>query len=163
VRPGPSSESPIAHQRILDYAVTRTSSRCAHDFMVAVTQIVAVVDDDESVRRALMRLLRSVGVKADAFASGEAFLDSLSSATSCVPVCVITDLELPGIDGLELQRRMIPMGVPIILISGNDDPAVRGKALAQGAAGCLSKPFNGDELIWAVQMIIGLPQKAIQP
>ncbi|MFM0441806.1 response regulator [Paraburkholderia strydomiana] len=131
--------------------------------MVTVTQIVAVVDDDESVRRALKRLLHSAGVNADTFASGEAFLDSLSSATSSVPVCVITDFELPGIDGLELQRRMIPTGVPIILISGKDDPAVRGKALAQGAAGCLSKPFNGDELIWAVQMIIGLPQKAINP
>ena len=82
----------------------------------------------------------------------------MSSATSAVPVCVITDFELPGIDCLEVQRRMVPTGVPIILISGNDDPAVRGTALVQGAAGYLSKPFNGDELIGAARTIIGLPK-----
>ncbi|MEZ2311599.1 response regulator transcription factor [Paraburkholderia sp. RCC_158] len=131
--------------------------------MVNLTRIIAVVDDDESVRRALKRLLHSAGVKAETFSSGEAFLDSLSSATSSVPLCVIADLEMPGIDGFEIQRRIVSTGMPIIFISGNDDPDVREKVLAQGAADYLSKPFNGDVLIRAVQMIIGSPKKGFNP
>ncbi|WP_370882120.1 MULTISPECIES: response regulator [Paraburkholderia] len=64
---------------------------------------------------------------------------------------------MPGIDGLELQRRMVRTGVPIIFITGNDDPAVREKALAQGAAGCLTKPLDGAVLISAAQITLGSP------
>ncbi|MBT2794295.1 response regulator transcription factor [Paraburkholderia strydomiana] len=119
------------------------------------TQIVAVVDDDESVRRALKRLLRSVGVEAETFPGSEAFLGTLSSATS-VPACAIVDLQMPGIDGLELQRRMGWTGVPIVFLTGNDDPAVRMKALAQGAAGFLTKPLDGAILIRTLQTTLGL-------
>jgi FixJ family two-component response regulator len=108
-------------------------------------------------------LFHSVEVQAETFSSGEAFLDSLSSATSSVPLCVIADLEMPGIDGFEIQRRTVSTGMPIIFISGNDDPDVREKVLAQGAADYLSKPFNGDVLIRAVQMIIGSPKKGFNP
>ncbi|MDR7008981.1 response regulator transcription factor [Paraburkholderia strydomiana] len=124
--------------------------------MINLNKTVAVVDDDESVRRALKRLLRSAGVEAEIFSSGESLLDALSSATSSVPVCVITDFQMPGIDGLELQRRMIRTGVPIIFITGNDEPAVREKALAQGAAGFLTKPLDGAALIRALQITVGL-------
>ncbi|WOD13995.1 response regulator transcription factor [Paraburkholderia kirstenboschensis] len=124
--------------------------------MVHLTQFVAVLDDDESVRRALKRLLHSVGVQVETFSSGEAFLDTLSPATSSVPVCVIADFQMPGIDGLELQRRMVRTGVPIIFITGNDDPAIRQKALAQGAAAYLTKPLDGAVLIRAVQIALAL-------
>jgi FixJ family two-component response regulator len=126
--------------------------------MVNRNQIVAVVDDDESVRRALKRLLHSVGVEAETFPSGEAFLAALSSATSCLPACVLTDFQVPGIDGLELQRRVAPTGVPVIFITADDDPAVREKALAQGAAAYLTKPLDGAVLIRAVEMASELRQ-----
>jgi FixJ family two-component response regulator len=109
------------------------------------------------VRRALKRLLHSVGVKAQTFPSGEALLSTLSSEASCHPACVIVDFQMPGIDGLELLRRLAPTGVPIIFMTGHDDPAVRQKALARGAAGCLKKPFDGTALIRAVEQALELP------
>jgi FixJ family two-component response regulator len=123
--------------------------------MATLNKIVAVIDDDESIARAIKRLLRSVGIKAESFSSGEEFLGALSSTASCRPACVILDYELPGIDGLELQRRLAPTGVPIIFIAAHDDPAVREKALASGAAGYLKKPFNGTILIKIIKIALG--------
>ena len=125
--------------------------------MVNLTHIVAVVDDDESVRRAIKRLLRSFGLEAETFASGEAFLNTLSSAPSAVYSCVIADVQMPGIDGLELQRRMVQRGVPVIFVTGNEDAAVREEALAQGAAGYLKKPVDGTILIRAVEIASASP------
>jgi FixJ family two-component response regulator len=122
--------------------------------MASLNKIVAVIDDDESIARAMKRLLRSVGIKTESFSSGEEFLGTLSS-TSGWPACVILDYELPGIDGLELQRRLAPTGVPIIFIAAHDDPAVREKALASGAAGYLKKPFNGTILIKIIKIALG--------
>ncbi|MBT2792780.1 response regulator transcription factor [Paraburkholderia strydomiana] len=124
--------------------------------MINLTRIVAVVDDDESVRRALKSLLHSVGVEADIFLSGEAFLGSLSSAPAGRPACVIADFQMSGIDGLELQRRPAPTGMPIIFITGHDDPAVREKALATGAASYLKKASNDAELIRSVEKALEL-------
>ncbi|MFM0192438.1 response regulator [Paraburkholderia strydomiana] len=118
----------------------------------------AVVDDDESICRALKRLLSSFGIRADTFNSGEALLETLSSASSSLPGCLITDFEMPGIDGLELQRRLVPTGVPIIFVTATDDDAVRGKALARGAIGYLHKPFDSDLLMRTVWIALGLPQ-----
>jgi FixJ family two-component response regulator len=118
--------------------------------MVNLNQIVAVIDDDESVRRAIKRLLRSVGIKAETFSSGEEFLGTLSSTGSHRPACVILDFQMPGINGLELQRRLAPTLVPVIFITANDDPTVREKALASGAAGYLPKPFDDVTLVTAV-------------
>jgi FixJ family two-component response regulator len=125
--------------------------------MVNFNRVVAVVDDDESVRRALKRLLQSFAVEAETFPSGEAFLSALSSGVWCRPACVIVDFQMPGIDGLELQRRLAPTGVPIIFMTGHDDPAVRKKAFARGAAGYLKKPLDGDALIRAVKKALQLP------
>jgi FixJ family two-component response regulator len=124
--------------------------------MVNFNRIVAVVDDDESVRRALKRLLHSFGLEAETFPSGEAFLSTPSSGPSCHLACVIVDFQMPGIDGLELQRRLAPTGVPIILMTGHDDPAVRKKAFARGAAGYLKKPLDGAALIRAVEKALEL-------
>jgi FixJ family two-component response regulator len=123
--------------------------------MANLNQIVAVVDDDGSVRRAIKRLLRSVGIKAETFSSGEEFLGTLSSTASYRPACVILDFQMLGINGLELQRRLAPTGVPVIFITAHDDPAVREKALASGAAGYLRKPFNDAILVKAVEIALG--------
>jgi FixJ family two-component response regulator len=134
--------------------------------MVNLNQIVAVVDDDESVCRAIKRLLRSVGIKAETFSSGEEFLGTLSSTASYRPACVILDFQMPGINGLELQRRLAPTGVPVIFITANDDPAVREKALASGATGYLRKPFNDAILVKAVEIALGatpIPEERFTP
>jgi FixJ family two-component response regulator len=123
--------------------------------MVNLNQIVAVIDDDESIRRAIKRLLRSVDIKAETFSSGEEFLDVLSSEASQWPACVILDFEMPGIDGLELQRRLAPTLVPVIFTTANDDPTVREKALASGAAGYLWKPFDDTTFVTAVGIAVG--------
>jgi FixJ family two-component response regulator len=134
--------------------------------MVNLNQIVAVVDDDESVCRAIKRLLRSVGIKAETFSSGEEFLGTLSSTASYRPVCVILDVQMPGINGLELQRRLAPTSVPVIFITAHDDPAVREKALASGATGYLRKPFNDAILVKAVEIALGatpIPEERFTP
>jgi FixJ family two-component response regulator len=106
---------------------------------------VVLVDDDESVSRAIERLLRSIGIAAETFASGDAFLEVLSSMPSYHPDCVILDVQMPGLNGLEVQRRLAGTGIPVIFITAHDDIGVREHALAAGAVAYLRKPFN-DEL-----------------
>jgi FixJ family two-component response regulator len=122
--------------------------------MVNLNQIVAVVDDDASVRRAITRLLHSVGIRADTFASGDEFLSVLSSVPSYRPACVILDIQMPGTDGLETWRRLAPTSVPVIFITAHDDPAVRAMADASGAA-YLLKPFDDTIFIEAIEMALG--------
>lgn len=129
-------------------------------FMAAPHQTVAVIDDDESVCRALQRLLRSEEIETDTFTSGEAFLDTLRSVKSPLPRCLIVDVQMPGMDGLELQRYLAPTGVPIIFVTANDDEAVRAEALARGAAGFLNKPLDAALLISTVLIALGRPQSA---
>jgi FixJ family two-component response regulator len=117
----------------------------------------AVVDDEESVGRAIKRLLRSVGIEAEVFTSGDAFLDTLSSVPSYRPDCVVLDIQMPGTNGLEVQRQLAGRGMPVIIITAYDDPGVREQVLAAGAVGYLRKPFNGSVLIRTVQTAMGLP------
>jgi FixJ family two-component response regulator len=106
---------------------------------------VVVVDDDESVSRAIRRLLRSIGIASETFASGDALLEVLSSMPSYHPDCVILDVQMPGLNGLEVQQRLAGSGMPVIFITAHDDIGVREHALAAGAVAYLRKPFN-DEL-----------------
>jgi FixJ family two-component response regulator len=117
----------------------------------------AVVDDEESVGRAIKRLLRSVGIEAEVFTSGDAFLDTLSSVPSYQPDCVVLDIQMPGTNGLEVQRQLAGRGMPVIIITAYDDAGVREQVLAAGAVGYLRKPFNGSVLIRTVQTAMGLP------
>jgi FixJ family two-component response regulator len=117
----------------------------------------AVVDDEESVGRAIKRLLRSVGIEAEVFTSGDAFLDTLSSVPSYQPDCVVLDFQMPGTNGLEVQRQLAGRGMPVIIITAHDDAGVREQVLAAGAVGYLRKPFNGSVLIRTVQIAMGLP------
>ncbi|NKJ50108.1 response regulator [Burkholderia sp. SG-MS1] len=125
--------------------------------MVNPNQIVAVVDDDESVCRAIKRLLHSAGIEAETFSSGDELLNTLSAIPSYRPACVILDIQMPGTGGLEVQRQLAPLGLPIIMITAHDELVVRQAALASGAAAYLRKPFNAAILLKAVELAINGP------
>ena len=101
---------------------------------------IAIVDDDASVRRALQRLLRALGLHAETFASGEAFLQSLEGPGPR-PACVILDVQMPGLTGLEVQARL-GGALPIVFVSAYDEPHAHDQALAAGAVAFLRKPFS---------------------
>ncbi|HEY2919504.1 MAG TPA: response regulator [Candidatus Binatia bacterium] len=105
------------------------------------------MDDDESVCRALRRLARSLGMEASTFTSGQAFIDLLEAMPSFDPGCVVLDVQMPGLSGLEVQEQLIHIGnrLPVIFITAHDDLAARERALGLGAVAFLRKPFN-DEL-----------------
>ena len=109
--------------------------------------LIAIVDDDESVCRAMKRLVRSLGMEADAFTSGQEFIDRIETTPSFQPDCVVLDVQMPGMNGLEVQERLATSGnpLPVIFITAHDEAGVRDRALAAGAVAFLRKPFN-DEL-----------------
>jgi len=110
---------------------------------------IAIVDDDESVCRAVRRLVRSVAMDAETFSSGQQFLDLLEAMPSFQPDCLILDVQMPGMNGLEVQERLATSGnaVPVIFITAHDEVGVREKALAAGAVAFLRKPFDDELLI----------------
>jgi len=112
--------------------------------------IVSIVDDDASVRRSTRRLLRSSGFRAEAFASAEEFLDSKSAAETG---CLILDLRMPGMNGLELQRRLSQNGnpVPIIFLSAQASEEDERSALRLGAVQFLRKPVSKEALLGAIR------------
>lgn len=114
------------------------------------TGLISVVDDDESVRDSTRRLLRSVGYKVTTFESGELFLESGTLADTA---CLILDMRMSGMDGLELQRRLnlSKARVPIIFVTAHDDRTRRQLALDAGASDFFQKPFAANDLLGAVQ------------
>jgi FixJ family two-component response regulator len=108
--------------------------------------VVSIVDDDESVREATKGLVRSLGYDAAAFASAEEFL---SSDRLNDTVCVVTDVQMPGLSGIELQSRLAAEGhrIPIIFITASPEERVRRRAKEAGAFGFFSKPFDKDLFI----------------
>ena len=121
-------------------------------------QVVAVVDDDESVRVAIRSLLRSLGFGVEVFASAEGFLEAPHEKMACL----IVDVRLPGMSGLDLQRQLTAAGdrVPIIFISAHAGAVVQQQALAAGALAFLPKPFPEHALIDAVRSAIGPPARS---
>jgi len=113
-------------------------------------QIIGVVDDDESVRMAVGSLLRSLGFKIELFGSAE---DLLGSAQLDDIACLIVDVRLPGLSGLDLQRQLLAgkREFPMIFISAHDDPVARRQALTAGALAFIRKPFSEEALIDAVR------------
>ena len=105
---------------------------------------MAIVDDDESVCRAVRRLVRSLGMDAEIFGSGKEFLDLLEAMPAFKPDGLILDVQMPVMNGLEVQDRLITIGhrLPVIFITAHDEVGVREKALAAGAVAFLRKPFN---------------------
>ena len=111
---------------------------------------VFVVDDDPSVLKGLSRLLRSAGWQEVTYDSPDAFLRQYDSAA---PGCLVLDVAMPGVDGLELQRRLVDAGcpLPIVFITGHGDIPTSVRAMRAGALNFLSKPVNDDDLLAAVE------------
>jgi FixJ family two-component response regulator len=113
-------------------------------------KLVAIVDDDEAVRIALEGLLRSAGLTARAFESAEKFIDSGQQLHTA---CLITDIRMPGMSGLELQAQLNAekCRVPIVFITAHGDAQMRMQALRAGAVEFLAKPFNDEVLLDTVR------------
>ena len=111
--------------------------------------LMAIVDDDDSLRKSLDNLLRSVGLRTQGFASAEAFLSSQQVHDTA---CLILDVRMPGLSGLELQRQLGAANwrIPIIFITSHADDDARARALEAGAVAFLYKPFREEELLNAI-------------
>ena len=112
--------------------------------------IIAIVDDDPSVRRGLERLIRSAGWKAETFASAQEFLARPGAEA---PSCLVLDLQLPGLSGLDLQKRMAEVGleIPIVFLTGHGDIPASVQAMKAGAIEFLTKPVDEQDLLNAIQ------------
>jgi FixJ family two-component response regulator len=117
--------------------------------------LVVVIDDDESVRNAVHGVLRSVGVKSRAFASGEEYLRSGQQSETA---CLITDVQMPGMSGLELLRQLATDDhrIPVIFISAFGTPRIRDQAVRAGAIRFLDKPFDDEALLDTVRAVIAV-------
>ncbi len=115
--------------------------------------LISIVDDDESVREATKGLMSAHGFMAEAFASAEDFLKSERVGRTA---CLITDIQMPGMTGLELHARLIASGrpIPTILITGYPDHRSRARALDAGISGYLTKPFSEDALLSCIRSAI---------
>jgi FixJ family two-component response regulator len=130
------SSKPQRHSsRSTELAVKQTEPR-----------LIAIVDDDESVREATKGLMRSMGLAVEAFPSGEDFLRSSHLSQTA---CLVADVNMPGMSGLDLHQRVaaLPKGIPTILITAYPSDSIRERALSAGILGYLVKPFSEDELL----------------
>jgi FixJ family two-component response regulator len=114
---------------------------------------VFIIDDDRGMRAAIQDLVESVGLRAESFASGEEFLSRQRAAN---PSCLVLDVRLPQMSGLDFQRRLADSGVqiPIIFITAHGDIPMSVKALKSGAAEFLTKPFRNQDLLDAIQQAL---------
>ena len=110
---------------------------------------VAVVDDEEPIRKALMRLMRSAGLSVETFGSGAEFLKSIETR---LPDCVVLDLHMPQMNGFTVQAHLTGKyaGVPVIIVTGHDLPNARERAMAGGASAFLRKPVLDRTLLDAI-------------
>jgi two-component system response regulator FixJ len=124
--------------------------------------IVHVIDDDDAVRDSLALLLESAGYKFATYESANRFLEVLPSVSS--NGCVITDVRMPGMDGLTLQRTLAEKGVtlPVIVITGHGDIPIAAQALKAGASDFIEKPFDDDVLLAAVLAALEVNRKSLQ-
>jgi FixJ family two-component response regulator len=111
--------------------------------------LISIVEDDDSLRNSLDNLIRSIGFRAQGFSCGEAFLGSSQVRDTA---CLILDVRMPGMSGLDLQRRMLASNwcIPIIFITSHADDDARARALEAGAVDFLYKPFREADLLNAI-------------
>lgn len=117
------------------------------------TAWVAIIDDEASIRKSLLRLFKIAKYPAQAFGSADAFLESLSERT---PSCVVLDLQLPGMSGIELLERFAAMSdaPPVVVITSNDEQRVHDQCVALGSKRFFRKPLDGGALVSAVREIL---------
>jgi FixJ family two-component response regulator len=115
--------------------------------------VVFVIDDDESIRESLNSLIRSVGLRVETFSSAQEFLQSKRPD---VPACLILDVRMPGLSGLDLQRELTEASIhlPIIFITGHGDIPMSVRAMKAGAVEFLTKPFRDQDLLDAIQQAL---------
>ena len=113
-------------------------------------RVVCIVDDDASLRRSLRNLLMSVGFRVETFQSAELFLESAHREN---PGCVVLDLRMPGMSGLDLLRQLVATGsrIPVIILTAHGDDETRRRSLQAGAVAFLEKPFQSAALLDAVR------------
>jgi len=118
--------------------------------------VIAIVDDDESVCRAIKRLVRSLGMQADTFTSGQEFVEMLDGVPWVHVDCVVLDIQMPGMTGLEVQERLARSGhlLPVIFITARGEVGMRERALAAGAVAFIRKPFNDELLIKTLDVVL---------
>jgi FixJ family two-component response regulator len=123
---------------------------------------VAIVDDEESVRKALQRLMSSAGLSVETYASGAEFLDSLKHQR---PACVVLDLHMPGVSGFEVQSRLAQANdkLPLIFITGNHTEETRQRVTRAGASAYLVKPVDDELLLAALAAAIDNPSGTEDP
>jgi FixJ family two-component response regulator len=121
--------------------------------MTEAQAIVVVIDDDEAMREALRSLIRSVGLRVETFVSAREFL---TSQRPDAPACLVVDVRLPGLSGLDLQRELVAaeITVPIIFITGYGDIPMTVQAMKAGAVEFLTKPFRDQDLLDAIQQAL---------
>jgi FixJ family two-component response regulator len=119
------------------------------------TPLISIVDDDVLARDGIRELVESLGYKAHTFKSAEHFLQSGMTTTTA---CLITDLQMPGLNGIELQETLQSLGtdIPVILITAYPNDKQRARAIANGAIGFLCKPFRETALIECLTIAIGV-------
>jgi FixJ family two-component response regulator len=117
------------------------------------TNLISVVDDDESVRRSTRLLVESFGYRAAVFESAEGFLRFGQLRDTS---CLVLDVQMPGMDGLELQTQLAAegCGIPVIFITAHDDQESRRRALRAGAVAFLGKPFTDQQLLQAIRSVL---------
>ena len=120
---------------------------------MANPHVVAVVDDEEAVRRSMERVLRAAGYGVASFAGGAELIESLPSVR---PSCVLLDLEMPGLSGLDVLSHLAkqPAAVPVIIVTGRDTPQTRQRAAVGGAATYFTKPVDTSALLEAIEAVI---------
>ena len=125
--------------------------------MTATSCVISIIDNDESIRAATKRLLNSVGYEVESYASAELFLASGALSRT---ECLILDIRMPGMNGLELQRQLKAAGccVPIVFVSAHDDKINRRKAIQGGAIEFFRKPFDANALVACIQRALN-PRK----
>lgn len=123
--------------------------------------MVFIVDDDKSVRKSLMRLIKSIDLQSQSFSSAQEYLDSPSYDG---PACLVADVRMPGLSGLDLQEKLLETGrdLPTIFITGHGDIPMSVQAMKKGAVDFLTKPYNDQNILDAIQQAVkkGVKEKA---
>jgi FixJ family two-component response regulator len=122
--------------------------------------VISIVDDDGSVREATQSLVRSLGYRAVTFRSAQEFLESSHLKTTA---CLITDVQMPGLSGVEFQDRLIAEGhrIPVIFVTAFLDEGLQARVLKSGAFGYLPKPFNEDRFIECLDAALGANARSL--
>ena len=135
--------------RLQSNAYEQTQSGCS----VSAQNRIAIIDDDESVRTALQRLLRCARHRAEAYGSGREFLENLDQHT---PDCLVLDVQMPDMSGPQIQQHLSAIGasVPVVMITGHDEVGAQEACLAAGASSYLRKPLDRSVLLEAIEHAI---------